>query len=168
MMTRRSRAREVALQLLFQKDVNPKPLPRTMLEQFARERLLESGELTSYCLSLFDGTVAKQAEIDPKITATAENWRLNRMTPVDRNLLRLASFELLYEADAQPVEVVIDEAIELARRFGSADSSKFVNGILDKIARLRSAECGVRSAELEPPTEPPAPPAHDDSGTPPA
>jgi len=137
-MARRSRAREVALQLLFQRDLNPTPVPRPALERFVRERLLQDLEMTAYCLALYDGTLSKQTEIDPKITATATNWRLSRMLPVDRNLLRLASYELLYDPAGEPLEVVIHEANELASRFGSADSPKFVNGVLDKIAKMKN------------------------------
>lgn len=146
-MARRSRAREVALQLLFQRDQNPTPVPRPAVERFVRERLLGDAEMAAYCLSLYDGTLSKQTEIDPKLSATATNWRLSRMLPVDRNVLRLAAYELLFDPEGQPVEVVITEAIELARRFGSADSAKFVNGVLDKIAKMRSGELGTRNED---------------------
>src|SRR5439155_6570780 len=100
-----------------------------------------------FCLNLYDGVLKHQAEIDPKLAAIAENWRLSRMPPVDRNVLRLGAFELLFDPAGQPVPVVIDEAIELARRFGSKDSAGFVNGILDRVARARSPERGARSEE---------------------
>jgi N utilization substance protein B len=154
MLTRRSRAREVALQLLFQKDQNSKPVARAAIEAFARDRLRDDAELSAYCLALYDGVLKAQAEIDPKLTAVAENWRLNRMLPVDRNVLRLGAFELLFDPAGEPVPVVIDEAIELARRYGSKDSPKFVNGILDKVARARSAERGARSEEIPSPASP--------------
>ncbi len=134
-MARRSRAREVALQLLFQKDLNPTPVPRKAIELFVRDRLLGDKEMSVYCLGLLDGTLAHQDRIDPQITATATNWRLSRMLPVDRNILRMAAYELLFDPAKPPLEVVIHEANELASRFGSADSAKFVNGILDKIAK---------------------------------
>lgn len=137
MLTRRSRAREVALQLLFQTDQNPTPVPRHAIEKFVRERLHDEAELVAYCLSLVDGIALHRAEIDPRIAATAENWRLARMMPVDRNVLRLGAFELLFAVDGPPLEVVIDECIELARRFGSKDSGGFVNGVLDKLARAK-------------------------------
>ena len=133
-MVRRSRAREVVLQLLFQWDQNPTPVPRAAIEQFASDRLLGDAEMIAYCLSLLDGVVANKDAINARLTATAENWRLSRMMPVDRNVLRLGAYELLFDPNAQPREVVINEAIELSRRFGSEDSPKFVNGILDKIA----------------------------------
>ena len=79
---------------------------------------------------LVSGTVEHVEEIDALIVAQADNWRLERMSPVDRNILRLAVYEFLYEEDV-PKLVVIDEAIELAKRFGSENSSSFVNGVLD-------------------------------------
>jgi N utilization substance protein B len=139
-MARRSRAREVALQLLFQRDQNPTAIPRPAIEKFVRDRLLDDAEMVAYCLALYDGTVARQTEIDPQLTATATNWRLSRMLPVDRNVLRLATFELLFDPAGQPVEVIIHEANELAARFGSAESARFVNGVLDKLAKSRTAE----------------------------
>lgn len=145
MLTRRSRAREVALQLLFQKDQNPVAVPRPALERFAHDRLANeerlkgSAALSAFALALFDGVAAHQPAIDPTISSVAENWRLSRMSPVDRNVLRLATYELLHDPARQPVEVVLDEAIELVRRFGSKESPAFVNGILDRIARMRPA-----------------------------
>jgi N utilization substance protein B len=153
-MARRSRAREVALQLLFQHDQNPTPVPRPAIERFVRERLLDDAETVAYCLALYDGTLAKQSEIDPKLTATATNWRLSRMHPADRNVLRLAAYELLFDPAGPPVEVVIHEANELAARFGSAESARFVNGVLDKIAKKRGEGSGD-----EPPPSPDTPPA---------
>jgi len=150
-MARRSRAREVALQLLFQRDLNPTAVPRPAIERFVRERLRQDREMTAYCLALYDGTLAKQTEIDPKLTAIATNWRLSRMLPVDRNLLRLASYELLFDPAGQPLEVVINEAVELAQRFGSKDSGGFVNGILDKIAKTKTES---QPTSKEAPTDP--------------
>jgi N utilization substance protein B len=148
-MVRRSRAREVVLQLLFQWDQNPTPVPRPAIEQFARDRLLGDAELINYCLALFDGVVKHKDEIDTRLTNTATNWRLSRMMPVDRNVLRLGTYELLFDPNAQPLEVVINEAIELSRRFGSEDSSAFVNGVLDKIGQARSAEAKTNSDNAE-------------------
>ena len=162
-MARRSRAREVTLQLLFQWDQNPTAVARGAVEQFARDRLLGDDAMVAYCLALFDGVVSNKESIDATISASAENWRLSRMMPVDRNVLRLGAYELLFDPDGQPLEVVINEAIELARRFGSADSPKFVNGVLDKIGKARTADRAPRSessteltpgAGAEPPPEP--------------
>jgi N utilization substance protein B len=131
-MARRSRAREVALQLLFQRDHNPQ-VDRAVIEQFVRERLRDA-PLEPFCLGLFDGVVAYLEEIDAALTAAAENWRLPRMATVDRNVLRLATYELRHTPET-PAKVVLDEAIELARRYGSANSPAFVNGVLDRVLR---------------------------------
>ena len=131
-MARRTRSREVALQLLFQRDRNTR-LSREAVEEFVRERLREE-ELRDFCLALYDGVMTNVADIDAKLTAAAENWRLARMPTVDRNVLRLGAFELLYTTET-PAAAVIDEAIELARRFGTAESSAFVNGVLDRLRR---------------------------------
>lgn len=132
LMRKRSRAREVALQLLFQRDHNPN-VARPDVERFARERLLDD-QLTPFCLALYDGVAAHLGEIDRRLGAAAENWRLPRMAAVDRNVLRLGAFELLF-APETPGVVAIDEAIELARRYGSKDSPGFVNGVLDRLHR---------------------------------
>jgi transcription antitermination protein NusB len=157
-MTRRSRAREVALQLLFQRDQNPTPVPRSVVEQFARDRLLGDADMTAYCLGLYDGTLAHQAEIDTTLTAAATNWRLSRMQPADRSILRMAIFELIHDPGPPPLEVVIDEAIELARRFGSVESPGFVNGVLDRIGKLKTEKPreGDEEAAKEPPAESPS------------
>jgi N utilization substance protein B len=101
-----------------------------------RDRLRD-GELRPFCLGLYDGTVGNLAAIDERLAAAAENWRLPRMAAVDRNVLRLGAYELLYTPETPPT-VVINEAIELARRYGARDSTAFVNGVLDKL-RLSAA-----------------------------
>lgn len=131
-MSRRSRARDVAMQLLFQRDYNP-AVPRKAVEKFVRDRLREQ-DLHPYCLGLYDGVVSNLGEIDAHLGRTAENWRITRMAAVDRNVLRLGAFQLLHGADT-PAAVVLNEAIEMARRYGSADSPAFVNGVLDRLRR---------------------------------
>ena len=133
-MTKRSRAREVALQLLFQRDHNP-GIGRPSVVRFAHDRL-NNPQLEPFCLGLYDGVMAHLDEIDRRLGAAAENWRLPRMAAVDRNVLRLGAYELLFVADTPP-GVTIDEAIELARRYGSADSPSFVNGVLDRLKENR-------------------------------
>ena len=143
-MTRRSRSREVALQLLFQREMNPS-VDRTWIERFAHDRLREP-ELVPFCLGLFDGILANLGAIDARLAAAAENWRLPRMAAVDRNVLRMGAYELLFTPDT-PSSVALNEAIELARRYGSADSPAFVNGVLDRLKASRSPGSGVRSQE---------------------
>jgi N utilization substance protein B len=139
-MTRRSRAREIALQLLVWRDANPSA-SRPVVEQFVRDRLRDPA-LGPFCLELYDAVVARLAEIDALLTTAAENWRLTRMAAVDRNVLRLGTAELLTAAADAPAAVVINEAIELARRYGSKDSPAFVNGVLDKVNRGRQQAAG--------------------------
>ena len=152
-MTRRSRAREVALQLLFQRDFNP-GVDRPVVEKFALDRLGQPS-LRDFCLLLYDGVVQHQAEIDKLLTEAAENWRLARMAAVDRNILRLGAFELVFNKDT-PTSVALDEAIELARRYGSTDSPAFVNGVLDRLRREATAAAQATPAaqvELQSPLE---------------
>ncbi len=136
-MNRRSRAREVALQLLFQHDHNP-TVDRADIERFVHDRLRDAAA-ERFCLRLYDGVRAEGADIDFRLSAAAENWRLVRMATVDRNALRLGAFEVLHPEET-PVAVAIDEAIELARRYGSADSPAFVNGVLDRLRRTAQPE----------------------------
>ncbi len=130
MSSRRHQAREVVLQMLFQKDLNPDISADAIREQI--QELLENNEqLCRFAWSLFAGTVESQKAIDQKIESVASNWTVSRMPPTDRNAIRLGAFELLYTDTPHPV--VIDEALELAKSFGTAQSASFVNGILDKL-----------------------------------
>ncbi len=133
LLMKRSRARAIALQLLFQRDHNP-TVARADLETYAALRLstLNDPAMQEFCLGLYDGVVGHLEQIDASLGAAAENWRLVRMAAVDRNVLRLGAYELLFVPDTPP-SVVIDEAIELSRRFGSKDSPSFVNGVLDRL-----------------------------------
>lgn len=137
MMTRRSRAREVVLQLLYQHDQN-RDFQREAAQEFLRRRL-QNPQLEQLAESLYDGTLAEREKIDRKLAEVAENWAVHRMATVDRNVLRLAAYELLFQTDT-PAKVVIDEAVELAKRFGSAESSAFVNGILDRLAQAKGLD----------------------------
>ena len=128
-MSRRSRAREVALQILFEDDVNPRATVADM-KQFVSGRLNNSPELEEFCMSLILGVRRNQGELDQLLSKTADNWSLSRMASTDRNVLRLGAFEILYTET--PDRAAINEAVELAKRFGSAHSAQFVNGILDK------------------------------------
>jgi transcription antitermination protein NusB len=128
-MARRSKAREVVLQMLYQIDVNP-DVGAAAVREMIRDQLPDD-DLHAFAWSLFCGVRENRAALDARISAAAENWTLPRMAPTDRNALRLGAFELLYTNT--PHRVVIDETIELARRFGTAQSPQFVNGILDKL-----------------------------------
>jgi N utilization substance protein B len=139
LLMKRSRARAIALQLLFQRDHNP-TVARADLETYAALRLstLNDPAMQEFCLRLYDGVVGHLEQIDAALGAAAENWRLVRMAAVDRNVLRLGAYELLFVPDTPP-SVVIDEAIELSRRFGSKDSPSFVNGVLDRLRITKEA-----------------------------
>ncbi len=127
-MSRRSRAREVALQSLYQGELNTVD-PRDRA-RFHKGRL-KSVELVAFADTLVDGVRDHQVEIDSLLDARSTNWRLSRMAATDRAVLRIAAFELLHTDTPGPV--VVDEAIELARRYGSQDSPTFVAGILGAI-----------------------------------
>lgn len=128
-MARRSKAREIALQMLFQVDLNPDVDGRTVRAMIA-ERLPDE-DLQAFAWQLFAGVMEYRAQLDEQIQAVAHNWKLSRMAATDRNCLRQGAFELLYTDT--PHRVVIDESLELARKFGSEQSAQFVNGILDKL-----------------------------------
>jgi N utilization substance protein B len=147
-MTRRSRAREVALQLLVWRDLNPTASPDAV-ERFVHDRLRDPTH-EPFARRLYDGVVAKQTDIDAVLAAAAENWRLPRMPAVDRNVLRIGVFEMLTPTDPSPPAVVINEAIELARRYGSADSPGFVNGVLDQCKlRIENPPVTIDSSVLD-------------------
>jgi N utilization substance protein B len=128
-MSRRSRAREVVVQVLFQDDLNPGFNPAEA-DAFLQRRL-RGGELVEFARSLVSGVRRNRAELDALLGKTADNWGLERMAATDRNILRIGTFELMFTET--PGAVVINEAVELAKRFGTANSAQFVNGILDRL-----------------------------------
>lgn len=147
-MRKRTRAREFALQILYQLDIAHAAIDE-VCEDFWLERgdpVLSSPErkaldedkrdadVREYAERLVRGTVANVKELDKIIERFAENWEIGRMAYVDRNILRLSAYEMIH-LDEIPVKVAINEAVELAKRYGESDSSKFVNGILDRIAK---------------------------------
>ena len=134
-MSRRSRAREVAFQVLYQDDLNPRNNPAD-LDRWIEGRLRHDDSI-SFARELVAGVRQRRAELDAVLEKTADNWSLGRMAATDRNILRLAAYELLHRDT--PGRVVIDEAIELAKRFGAARSSQFVNGILDQVMHAKES-----------------------------
>jgi N utilization substance protein B len=135
-MGARRKARELALQMLYENDVAGTE-PR---EMFARSSDLQTAPegTRAFAERLVTGTLAHRDDLDAIISKQADNWRLSRMPVVDRNILRLALFELLHEPDT-PHPVVIDEALEIAKRFSTPRSSQFINGILDGVLKARPA-----------------------------
>ena len=129
-MRGRSQSREYALQMLYQLDLRHAE-HQQILNEFWQENDAPE-EIKTFANQLFTGTAQHLSEIDPMIAGYANNWDLKRMAVIDRNILRLGAFELLHVADVPP-KVCLNEAIELAKRYGDAESGKFVNGILDTI-----------------------------------
>lgn len=126
----RRTARECALQMLYQHDVG-KQVPETILESFW-EMNEQPERVRAFATELFQGTISRIKEIDRLIQGHTKNWRLSRMAAVDRNVLRLAVFELLSDVKT-PDTVVINEALEIAKKFSTNESAQFVNGVLDSI-----------------------------------
>ncbi|MGC8640505.1 MAG: transcription antitermination factor NusB [Isosphaeraceae bacterium] len=133
-MTRRSRGREVALQVLYQIEQNA-GVPVTEIHQFIKRRLLGDPKLVEFTEGLIAGVKEHQTQIDDMIKEVAENWRLDRMAAIDRNILRLGAYEVLFRPEI-PARVAINESLELAKRYSTAQSSRFVNGILDRVLQL--------------------------------
>lgn len=157
-MLRRRRAREVALQVLYQDDLNPSINP-SIGEQFVRQRLRDPA-LAAFALSLIVGVRRHAAELDRLIQQTAAHWSLARMAVVDRNILRLGAYEMLY--GDTPDRVALDEAIELAKRYGDSHSAQFVNGILDRL--LREQASGRPEPAPQEPAGPSGPPPNTPAG----
>ncbi|MEO8661309.1 MAG: transcription antitermination factor NusB [Bryobacteraceae bacterium] len=136
-MPSRSRSRQRALQVLFQRDVRQQPAEEAISafydSLYSEDESAPQAPSDPFMEELVTGTVGKLSEIDARITAASEHWRLERMPAVDRNILRLAIFEMMNQAT--PAAVVIDEALELARRFSGDESVSFVNGVLDAVHR---------------------------------
>ena len=136
-MKRREQARQIALQALYQLDIRREDLSAEMVE-FLRESTKDP-EVYFFSRRLTEGAWGWRAEADRLIGQAAEHWRLERMAVLDRNILRLAAYEISQCPDV-PHRVAIDQAIELAKRFSAAESAAFVNGVLDKILRLVKGE----------------------------
>ncbi len=134
----RHRAREIALQILYRLDEvklsNPSDIARELSTHF--EHFQVADEIRDFVAQMVSGAFLNRDKTDELITGHSANWRLDRMGAVDRNILRLSVYELIHE-QLTPPKVVIDEAIELARSFGNADSPAFVNGILDAILKTK-------------------------------
>lgn len=131
-MGRRRQAREIAFKIIFQVDVGKLNADDVLKYYLSGKQ--GTGEAGQYAEEISRGVIAEQATIDKLLTAKAHNWELERLESVDRNLLRLATYELLRKPDI-PKSVIINEAIEMAKKYSTDESSGFINGILDKIAK---------------------------------
>lgn len=135
-MAARHRSRKRALQVLFEWDMRGEPVDQAIANYYNTLYSEESENQLKpdrFMEELVRGTVEKAPQIDAQIQAKAEHWRLERMAVVDRNILRLAIFELMQ--NAVPAPIVIDEALELARQFSGDESMSFINGVLDAVRR---------------------------------
>ncbi len=128
-MRKRTQARELALQFLYEVDVLGGVEHAERLDSFL-DRMTRGGEVRSFARELVVGVLEQLDELDKTIGKVAHNWRMDRMAYVDRNVLRIAAWELLFRKDI-PRKVTINEAIDLVKRFGTEESGAFINGILD-------------------------------------
>lgn len=131
-MGHRRRARECALQMLYQIDQTAVSADDVFGQFWPGQEVDDA--VRTFAESLVQGVTENREDMDKAIAASADNWRIGRMAVVDRNVLRLAVFEMLHDPDT-PAAVVIDEAIEVCKKFGSEDSGTFINGILDSVRR---------------------------------
>lgn len=133
-MRKRTLAREIALRTLYQVDLrgeDDRQVAAALLDEEEAEE-----EIRSYARDLVDGVLARRSEIDGQIKEAAVNWDLHRMPVIDRNVLRMGVFELLWGEDVPP-KVAINESIELAKKYSTVESGAFVNGILDKVRQRK-------------------------------
>ena len=135
-MKKRTRARELALQFLYQVDLLGDDKVGDLAEFLRQEE--RDGETCRFAKRLVTGTHAARRDIDDEIQQVAQNWQISRMAVIDRNVLRLAAYELVY-CDDIPPKVAINEAIELGKRYSTSNSGAFINGILDKIKNRQEA-----------------------------
>jgi len=134
---RRTEARELFMQLLFQMEVQ-NDYGQEIKQRFMKENLKDSNQV-EYFDRLYESAVGNLSVIDEKLESCSENWKINRMAKVDLAILRLSAAEILYLEDV-PDSASINEAVDLAKKFSGDDSGKFINGILGKVARSKDAE----------------------------
>jgi len=132
-MIKRRRARELALQILFQADVGNLPIEEAIETTLADASDLDK-EICDYAVQLARGIWQRRSELDSQIQSVTPHWTVERMAAVDRNLIRMALYEMLHVPDV-PYRVAINEAVELAKEYGSTESRRFVNGVLGALVR---------------------------------
>jgi len=151
-MGKRREGREITVQFLYQVDLQPEDIP-VQLANFWTARSPD-GPMTpantrAFAEELISGVLQNRAEIDAKISGLAQNYQLSRIATVDRNVLRLGIYEILLRREVPPV-VVINECLEIAKKFGTEDSSRFVNGILDRVYAEARAIAGQAGESFSP------------------
>ncbi|MDI6740501.1 MAG: transcription antitermination factor NusB, partial [Candidatus Edwardsbacteria bacterium] len=132
-MGARRKARELALQALYQNDIAGDPASKLAADLHRRYHGSEDSKTLSFAAALVKTALDHKPELDKLIESAAKNWRMERMAVIDRNILRLGAVQLFYIREEVPPKVAIDESIELAKRYGDDESARFVNGILDRI-----------------------------------
>jgi len=135
-MRKRTLSREIALKVLYAWEMTKDP-PEECLARYWNGGEEVARDIQEFTDMLVRGVLSNRDDIDRTIAAYATNWEIGRMATIDRNVLRIATFELLYIKDI-PLKVAINEAIELAKKYGDKDSGKFVNGVLDKISKTEA------------------------------
>lgn len=139
----RRRGREIALQALYLAEITKMDAEKALRSINYQQQV--DPQIMKFAEGLANGTMEHVAELDSLIKKIARNWEIDRMAALDRNILRLGAYEIIYELET-PVSVIIDEAVEIAKTFSTNDSGKFVNGILDKIKEERgSADAGTNA-----------------------
>ena len=131
-MGKRRKARELALKILFQLDLNKENIDESLKLFWENHKVVS--EIKEFANKLVYGTINNYYEIDNLIRQYSNHWQISRMATIDRNILRFAVYELIHIKDI-PIKVTINEAIEIAKKYGTEDSGGFVNGILDKISK---------------------------------
>jgi len=134
-MRKRSRARELALMVLYQMDITRDTAAEALKDFWENHKA--DADVRGFASQLVTGTIQNLERIDQVVRHCAENWEIHRMATVDRNILRLATYELLF-VDEIPLKVSINEAVDLAKKFGDVESGRFVNGILDRIGKTET------------------------------
>jgi transcription antitermination factor NusB len=139
-MRKRTLSREIALKILYASEITLESVVESFGKFWENEDSY-SEEVRSYAETLVLGVGEHMGEIDSAISDFAANWEIGRMATIDRNIIRIAAYELMF-LDEVPPKVAINEAIEIAKKYGDKDSGKFVNGILDRISRPRFGDRG--------------------------
>lgn len=141
-MRKRTLAREIALKILYASDIGREPIEECRKKFWENADTSADEAVREFADYLISGVEAKLKELDEVISKYAANWKIGRMAAVDRNILRISAFELIY-AEKVPPKVALNEGIELAKKYGDKDSSKFVNGVLDKISKTEKTDAGI-------------------------
>ena len=131
-MKKRRYGREIALKILYQQDISGSPMDQIESKMYSEHTLTDG--IKSFVHDIVEGTCQHMTEIDNLLSRLAIHWKINRMAVIDRNILRMASYEIIYHPET-PVKVIINEAVEIAKKYGDDKSYQFINGVLDAAAR---------------------------------